>query len=71
MVYRYQGHVIHAVWKAARRGETLQVCQAAQSIAAAIGCPHLLDTIVDALVQENIRQKASYEMNQPRTPRPS
>ena len=71
MVGRYQGHVIHAVWKATRRGETLHVREAAQSIAAAAGSPHLLDAIADALVHESIRQRASFEINQSRTPRPS
>ena len=56
MLERYQGHVIHAVWQAKRKGETLHVCEVARSIAETGGSPHLLDAIADALVQEGIRQ---------------
>ena len=68
MVGRYQGYIIHAVWKAARKGETLNLFETAQSIAAAIGSPHLLDAIVDALVQESTRQQACFEATRFRPP---
>jgi hypothetical protein len=65
MLVRYQGHVIHAVWQAKRRGEMLHVCEVARSIAETSGSPHLLDAIADALVQEGIRQQATLDMNHP------
>ena len=63
MADKYQGRVIHAVWQASRKGEILHVREAAREIAEATACPHLLDAVADALVQEGIRQRVTLDMN--------
>ena len=71
MTGRYQGHVIDMVAQAAANGETLHIRETARRIAATTESFSFLDAIADALVQESVRQRASFEMNQSCTPRPS